>query len=294
MTMDVLCPNRDAVGESPLWNVAEQALYWVDIEGRALNRWRSRDQAFTRWATAERLACIALHAHGGLVAGMETGLFHLHPEADGSLVSQPIADLTHARPGMRANDGRCDRAGRFWFGTMVMDMSLAEPAGVLRRLDGRGLSAPQVDGLVTANGIAFSPDGTTMYLSDSHPSVQRIWAFDLGADGAPANRRLFVDMNVHPGRPDGAAVDADGCYWICANDAALVHRFTPNGRIDRSLRVPAGKPSMCAFGGAHLDELYITSIKPAWPLPGYDASLAGAVFVARPGVAGIAETPFLP
>lgn len=292
--MDVLCANRDAVGESPLWHVSEQALYWVDIEGRALNRWRARDAAVKRWSTPERLACIALHAHGGLLAGMESGLFHLQPLADGTLGWERVAGLSHRVDGMRCNDGRCDRAGRFWFGTMVMDMSLARAAGELRRFDSRGLSATLVDGLVTANGLGFSPDGRTMYLSDSHPSVQRIWAFDLSPEGVPSNRREFVDMNRHPGRPDGAAVDADGCYWICANDGGRVLRFTPDGRLDRSLAVPAAKPSMCAFGGARGDELYITTIAPAVPVDGYDASIAGAVFVARPGVAGLAETPFLP
>lgn len=290
--MDLLCTNRDAVGESPLWHPVEQALYWVDIEGRALNRWRAGDASFARWHTPERLACIGLHARGGFIAGMDSGLFHLRIDAADALASEPIAAFAHPQPGMRANDGRCDRTGRFWFGTMVMDMAIASAAGTLHRVDGGGMSRALVEGLVTANGLAFSPDGRTMYLSDSHPSVRRIWTFDLDADGTPTRRREFVDMNRHPGRPDGAAVDADGCYWTCANDAGLVHRFTPDGRLDRSLVVPAAKPSMCAFGGARLDELYITTIAPAKPSPDHDPTLAGAVFVARPGVTGLAERPF--
>lgn len=110
----------------------------------------------------------------------------------------------------------------------------------------------------------------------------------------PHARREFVDMNLHPGRPDGAAVDAEGGYWTCGNDAGLVHRFTPDGRLDRSIRVPAAKPAMCAFGGADLDLLFVTSIAPAQPAAGYDPQLAGAVFVVRPGVRGLAETPFQP
>ena len=101
-------------------------------------------------------------------------------------------------------------------------------------------------------------------------------------------------MTQHPGRPDGAAVDAEGGYWICANDAGFVHRFTPDGRLERSLRVPAAKPSMCAFGGPELEHLFVASITPAAPADGYDASLAGAVFVALPGVRGLAEVPFQP
>ena len=131
-----------------------------------------------------------------------------------------------------------------------------------------------------------------MYLSDSHPSVQTIWAFDYDtATATPSNRRVFVDMKPLPGRPDGAAVDADGCYWICGNDAGLVHRFTPDGKLDKSLAVPVKKPAMCAFGGANLDVLYVTSIRP----DGVDVSdqpLAGGVFALRPGVQGLAEPAF--
>ncbi len=112
------------------------------------------------------------------------------------------------------------------------------------------------DELITPNGLAFSPDGRTMYLSDSHPARQAVWAYDYDTDtGTPSNPRLFIDMNRYPGRPDGAAVDADGGYWICGNDAGQVHRFTPDGRLDRSLAVPVAKPAMCAFGGAGLDTL---------------------------------------
>jgi sugar lactone lactonase YvrE len=140
--------------------------------------------------------------------------------------------------------------------------------------------------------MAFSPDGRTMYLSDSHPSVQKIWAFDYDTStGTPSHRRLFVDMQSLPGRPDGAAVDVDGCYWICGNDAGLVHRFTPQGKLDQSLSVPVKKPAMCAFGGPALDTLFVTTIRPS----GIDLSdqpHAGAVFALRPGVQGMAEPVF--
>jgi len=289
--MELLLPHhRDSVGESPLWSPAEAALYWVDIEGRALRRWTSVDQRLQSWPTAERLACIALHADGGLVAGMDSGLFHLRPADDGSLAVDRLAHVI--QDGMRFNDGRCDRQGRFWAGTMVRDMGLASPAGGLYRCDEHGLSAPLVDGLLTPNGLAFSPDGRTLYLSDSHPAVQRIWTLPLHDDGSLGTRQLFVDMSNLPGRPDGAAMDAEGGYWVCANDAGLVHRFAPDGRLDRSIPVPTSKPSMCSFGGPGLDLLFITSIRPAAPT-GDDLALGGAVFVTRPGVCGLAETPFL-
>lgn len=282
-----------SVGESPLWAPHEQALYWVDIEGRALHRWQAASARAQTWALAERPGCIALHALGGLVCALESSLVHLQVHDDGHVDLVTLASVEHPQPGMRFNDGRCDRSGRFWVGSMVMNMALAAPAGQIARLAGRALTRPLSDPLTVPNGLAFSPDGATMYLSDSHPSVQLVWAFDLAADGTPTGRRVFIDMNHHPGRPDGAAVDVDGCYWTCANDAGLVHRFTPDGRLDRSLAVPVSKPSMCAFGGARLDELFITSIRPAMPPPEQNL-LAGATFVCRPGVQGLAETAFQP
>jgi sugar lactone lactonase YvrE len=292
--VETVAPVRCRVGESPLWSVAEQALWWVDIEGRALHRLDPTGGVATAWETDERLGCIALHAGGGFVGAMETGIFHLRPHADGRLDVTRLASVQHPREGMRFNDGRCDRDGRFWSATMVRDMALGLVDGALYRFDARGLSAPLVPGLATGNGLAFSPDGRVLYLSDSHPSVQRIWRFDLGTDGALSNRREFVDMNAHPGRPDGAAVDVDGCYWTCATDAGALLRFTPQGRLDRALRLPVMKPTMCAFGGPALTDLYVTSLIPPKPADGWDPALAGAVLRLRPGVGGIAEQPFRP
>jgi len=291
IAVDVLGPARSQVGESPLWSGDAQALWWVDIEGRALNRHDARGGKTSTWRTAERLACIAPVTSGGLLAAMETGLFLLHPHADAELDAKALSSVSHPLVGMRFNDGRCDRNGRFWVSSMVRDMSLAAAKGALYRFDGRSLSAPLVSGLVSGYGLAFSPDGSTLYLSDSHPSVQRIWAFDLHADGTLSGRREFVDMNDYPGRPDGAAVDADGCYWICGNDAGALLRFTPEGRLDRALQLPVSKPSMCAFGGPSLDHMFVTSIVPVQPVGGYDATLDGAVLVLRPGVRGLPETP---
>jgi sugar lactone lactonase YvrE len=190
---------------------------------------------------------------------------------------------------MRFNDGRCDRQGRFRAGTMLMDMGAARSVGRVYALEDDGTLRTLLEGLIVPNGMAFSPDGRTMYLSDSHPQVQRIWSYHYDTDtGTPSNPRLFADMKSLPGRPDGAAVDQDGCYWICANDAGLVHRFTPAGALDRSLELPVKKPAMCAFGGPQLDTLYVTSIRPE----GVDLSdqpLAGGVFALDPGTRGIAE-----
>lgn len=297
MTAECVWDTRCGTGESPLWSVAEQALYWVDIPAGRLYRGDARSGDLCHWQAPEMLACIAERADAaGFVAGLESGVFALglpnDPANSVALEAERLAPASHAQAGMRFNDGRCDRQGRFWAGTMVMDMTANQAVGALYRYSVRRGLQPVLDGLVVPNGLAFSPDGRTMYLSDSHPSVQRVWAFDYDTDtGTPYNRRLFVDMKPLPGRPDGAAIDADGCYWICGNDAGLVHRFTPDGRLDRSLAVPVKKPAMCAFGGADLATLYVTSIRPSG-VDLTDQPLAGAVFALRPGVSGLPDPPF--
>jgi sugar lactone lactonase YvrE len=291
--MELLCDTRDRIGESPLWSVAEQALWWVDIEGRWLHRFDWALRAPGHWQLPERVGSIALHARGGLVVALESRIVHVRTDGEELAIVDTLAPAPWAgrRDDMRFNDGRCDRDGRFWVTGMVRDVALGDASGALYRLDERGLSPPLVDGLVTGNGLAFDAAGRTLYLSDSHPRVRRVWAFDLDAGGLPLRRREFVDMHRHAGRPDGAAVDAEGGYWTCANDAGLVHRFTPDGRLDRSIEVPVRKPAMCAFGGPDLDLMFITSIRPD-DGSGGDPELAGAVFVTRPGVAGLPETPF--
>ena len=282
---------RCGTGESPVWSAVEQALYWVDIPGRALHCWSPRT-GHRHWTGPEMLACIAPHAGASdqWIAGMESGLFTLAPQDDGTLATTAIAPVDHARTGMRFNDGRCDRQGRFWAGTMLMDMAAAAPVGRLYR-HAAGETTAQLDGFIVPNGLAFSPDGRTMYLSDSHPGVQTVWAFDYDtASGTPSNRRVFVDMTPLPGRPDGAAIDVDGGYWICGNDAGLVHRFTPQGKLDRSLAVPVKKPAMCAFGGPRLETLFVTSIRPGGDLS--DQPLAGGVFALSPGTQGLPEPSF--
>ena len=289
---------RCGTGESPVWSVDEQALYWVDIPAGQLYRGDAVTGELQRWQAPEMIACLAGLADGtGFIAGMESGVFCLRLPSDAAankLDAERVARVLHVRSGMRFNDGRCDRQGRFWAGTMVMDMSAQQAAGELYRLDAEAGLKRILNGLLVPNGLAFSPDGRTMYLSDSHPASQTVWAFDYDTEtGTPSNRRVFVDMKPLPGRPDGAAVDADGCYWICGNDAGFVHRFTPDGRLDRSVALPVKKPAMCAFGGADLSTLYVTSIRPA----GIDLSdqpQAGAVFALRPGVSGLPEPRFGP
>jgi sugar lactone lactonase YvrE len=294
MNAELVLEARNAVGESPVWLPSEQALYWVDIPARKLYRWQAASGRVDHWTAPEMIGCIAPRADGGWLCAMESGLFQMQTGEGGLLEGTQVATVVHSRRGMRFNDGRCDRQGRFRAGTMLMDMAPGLPVGALYSYESSGELKPIVSGLVVPNGLAFSPDGRTMYLSDSHPQVQRIWAFNYDTEtGATSGRRLFVDMMPLPGRPDGAAVDEDGCYWICGNDAGVIHRFTPAGKLDRSLRVPVRKPAMCAFGGPGLDTLYVTSIRPD-NVDLSDQPLAGGLFALRPGVRGLPEPACIP
>lgn len=282
-----------SVGESPVWRAQEAALYWVDIPARRICRFHPDTGNLETWTTDQMAACIAFCSDGSLIAGMGEGIHSLRLEP-GTVSARQLGAPVLPMSNMRFNDGRCDRQGRFWAGTMHMDMPAAHPVGALYRYTATdGLGGPMENGLLTQNGLAWSPSGDLMYLSDSHPKVQLIWVFDYDVDtGTARNRRLFVDMNQHPGRPDGAAVDVDGCYWTCANDGGQLLRFTPTGKLDKAIALPVKKPTMCAFGGSGLDTLYITSIRPQNESDLVEQPYAGAVFALRPGVQGLLETDF--
>ncbi len=285
--------HRDRVGESPVWSVAEQALYWVDIEGQRLNRleWATRLQS--SWKLPEQVGCIALSSRKTVIAAMETGIFEVELHAYADIKLTRLDTIVHPQSNMRFNDGRCDAKGRLWVSTMVRNTQLGQAVGGIYCLDANGLQGPVQEGFITPNGMAFSNDGQTAYLSDSHASKQMIWRHsfnkDTGTWGTPAE---WVDMKKFPGRPDGAAMDTENCYWICGNDAGLVHRFSPIGQLLQSIPLPVSKPAMCAFGGPDLRHMFVTSIQPAAPVVGFDSALDGAVFVCDPGVQGVPEPLF--
>ncbi len=285
---------QNSVGESPIWHSPTQALFWVDIVNRTVFSLSPSTGVARQWLLPEMVGAIAHIENDRWLLAMESGIFEAtlgastHPED-----LQIRLAAQHASSAMRFNDGRCDRQGRFLVSTMVNDMSAAKPLGSLVQL-GHGSSASYFrETLIVGNGLAFSNNGTTMYLSDSHPNMQYVWRHSYDVEnGVPSQRELFVDFNALDGRPDGAAIDADDCYWICANDGAAVYRFTPGGRLDQVVKLPVKKPSMCAFGGPDFDTLFVTSIRPE----GIDLSdqpLAGAVFAFRPGVKGLPESKFV-
>jgi sugar lactone lactonase YvrE len=288
LAVEVAVDVRCRVGESPLWDVRDACLHWVDISGQAVWRHDPATGRTTRWSTPEPVGCIAPRASGGFIAAMQTGVYAF--ELGDTLAPRLLAAALHPAP-QRFNDGRCDRQGRFWVGSMFPDPAQARRSGRLARLDAGVWSAPLLEDMIVPNGLAFSPDGRTLYASDSHADIATVWAFDYDpGTGRASGQRVFIDK-LPAGRPDGAAVDADGCYWICANDGAAVLRYTPAGKLDRRIDLPVAKPSMCAFGGAQLDTLYVTSIRPdgdgALAQP-----LAGAVFACRPGARGLVEPAY--
>ncbi len=279
------------VGESPVWHPVEQALYWTDIPASKLWRYDIDSGQTSHWSLPEMTGCIAMHQDGWLFAA-QTGLFTLAALTanEASPQWQRMTTVIHAKGGMRFNDGRCDRQGRFWAGTMLMNMAAGEQVGKLYRYSDGQIATPLADSMIVPNGMAFSPDGRRMYLSDSYPLRQRVWVYDYDPDrGVPQNRRVFIEA-LPAGRPDGAAVDQDGCYWICGNEAGTIYRYTPDGRLDRKLQVPVARIAMCAFGGSRLDTLFVTSIRAA------DAAtdaIDGAIFALNPGTCGIEEPAFL-
>lgn len=258
----------DELGECPIWDERIGALWWVDIHGRAIKRYDGTNVRIL--PMPEPPGSIALRREGGMVVALESGVFLLGTEAPQLLVRPPEHEA-----GLRFNDGRCDRAGRFWVGT------LAEPdfppRGVLYRVEHDGTHRVFRTGIQVPNSIAWSPNGRTMYFADS--PRHKIWAFDYDAErGEISGERIFA--SPHPGFPDGSCVDADGCLWNAEWGARRVVRYTPAGKIDRIVEVPAEKPSCCCFGGPQLDTLYITT-----------ADRAG-LFAVTPGVHGLAESRF--
>ena len=287
--VDCVLDVKAQLGEAPLWCEREQVLWWADIEGRALHRFDPATGRDTSIALPKRIGCFALREGGGFVVALEDGFHFL--DGQGGLV--PIIDPEADRPGNRFNDGTTDPAGRMIAGTMPMGPR--EPVGALYRLWPDRRCERLFDRLTVTNGCAFSPDGRVFYFSDSEASVRTIWACDYDVEGGGiSNRRVFVDTHGLAGRPDGGAVDADGCYWMAGVGGWQLVRFTPAGAVDRIIEVPVEKPTKVAFGGAMLDTLFVTSIGTGLSA-GTEARQpqAGGIFATRvPGVVGLVQPRF--
>ena len=273
MEVECILQAHDRFGESPVWSSTEAALYWVDVTSPAVRRWRPSTGELRTWPMPEDIGSIGLRRAGGLIAGMRSGLYRIDL-ATGAVA--PVAAPETANPDTRFNDGKCDRAGRFWSGTL--DDRNFTPIGALYRLDADGACHRMADGFVLVNGIAWSPDDRTMYVADSRREVVHAWDFDI-ASGEIDNQRPFISTEDIPGRVDGATVDRDGCYWCAHVRGGEVAQYDPDGQRMRRIRLPVRYPLMCTFGGAALDTLFVTtSTALVTPEEAESQPLAGALF----------------
>lgn len=291
MAVEITCVAdvRSEVGEGAFWDAEEQALFFVDIPTGTL--FRLRHGHLDRWDFGEPLGCLALDPKGRAILALKSG-FHRVDLATGArqFIDNPEAD----RPSNRFNDGAVDRQGRFWAGTMKL-AGPPERTGAFYRFDRDHTITRHFDGTFTTNGLAFSPDGRTMYFSDSNPEVRTIWACDYNTDtGVPTNQRVFFDTRQVAGRPDGGTVDAEGFYWMAGVGGWQLVRIRPDGVVDRIVDMPVEKPSRPWFGGPDLDVLYVTSLR-AGLTPGTEGRQpqAGGLFaVTGLGVRGLAQPRF--
>ena len=280
---------RAELGEGPVWDGTAEELLWVDILGRRVHRYRPADGSSRTFETPSPVGAVATRSNGGLVLALEDG-FWLQDPGDGSGGLRRLAEVESDVPGNRMNDGKVDPRGRFWAGTMAYD---GRPgAGSLYRLDPDGQVTRVLDGVTTSNGLGWSPDRRVMYYIDT--PTQRVDVFDYEErTGEISDRRTLVEIPSDAGSPDGMTVDAEGFLWIALWRGWAVRRYSPDGRLERSIRVPVSQVSSCTFGGPGLAELYITS---AATELGPDELLAqphaGGLFRWHPGVSGLPAHPF--
>jgi sugar lactone lactonase YvrE len=279
--IDVVLPERAALGECPLWDGRIDRLYWIDIDGLTLHR--------TDPATGTDEVVEMPGRPGSMVLTDDIDRFVVAVEhriidvvwstgvCTDRLVIEPDDRVT------RFNDGRCDAAGRYWVGTMEDPAASRTFAGSLYRIDDLAtgdFTTARTDVGIT-NGLAFSPDGETMYWADSNHGT--VWAYDYDlATGSQSNERVFLDFDDLPGLPDGACVDADGRYWVACVTGNAVLCATPDGTVERIIDLPVSMPTMPAFGGPALDTLFITSIAAG-------NEIDGALLALDVGARGVAE-----
>jgi len=246
---------RASLGESPVWSVAEQVLYWVDIKAPALNRFDPATGQNIVMPMPESIGCFAIRTAGGFVVALRSGIWTA--SARGAL-ERKIAAAPYDPTRHRFNDGRCDRQGRFFPGSMNERRDTA--SGALYRLDDNDALVEVLGGIMIANGLAWSPDGRTMYHADTPTHTVRVFDYDVST-GTPSNPRIFARWMGEKDRPDGAAIDNDGNYWSAFYGGEKIVQISPDGALIAEYPVPALCPTMCAFGGADLKTLYVTSAR---------------------------------
>ena len=278
---------RCELAEGPLWDPDSATIYWVDILGKAVWRADAGGGNPRKWDMPAHIGAMALRRNGGAVVALATGFFSLD-FATGrcQVLAEPAAGQTRTR----FNDGKVDRRGRLLAGSM--DYGERDPLGALYRLDADLGCTRLMDGFTIFNAPCWSPDGRTFYYADSARGTLFAADYDLKS-GTISRSRIFVGPDVAPGAPDGATVDAEGYVWNARWGAGRVIRFTPDGRIDRTIEVPAKKTTSIAFGGPDMDWIYITSMKdPALPDDPADPESGSVYLVTGAGIKGIPEPRF--
>ena len=284
---EIVVDAGNELGEGVLWSPAHGEVQWTDIFGRRFWAHSPSDGQVRSVPLPDRLGCFAPLGGPSILAGFAGGLEMFDLEKG---TRKLIDAIEQDRPTTRVNDGRLDRCGRFVFGTMDEDPSGARPLGQIWSFGGRRARV-LASGVRIANSIAFSPDGRRMYFADTPEKRIRLYDYDLDS-GVLSGERVFVTVEG-PGFPDGSTVDAEGCLWNAEWGGGRVVRYRPDGRVDRVLPLPASQVTCCAFGGARLDRLYVTTAR-----TGLDPDMlaaephAGALFAFEVGVSGLADASF--
>jgi L-arabinonolactonase len=276
------------LGEGPSWDSTVGVLYWVDIKRPAVFRFHPMLGQTGFWPMPRPVGCVApTCARNRLVFADEAGFGFLNLIT--GAIGRDVDPESHVA-GNRFNDGKVDRRGRLWAGTI--DDRYVEPTGSLYRFDASGSVHRMASGFICSNGLGWSPDDRTMYFTDS--TVRKIWAYEFDlSTGELGERRVFASFAADDGEPDGLTVDTQGFVWSAIWDGWRLVRFAPDGAVDREIPMPVQRPTSCTFGGPELRTLYVTS---ACVELGWNAlkrgPLAGALFALECDVPGLAETPF--
>lgn len=283
MQITMLDLPRCVVGEGPVWDVAEQALYYIDILEQKIFRWDPESGDLARWDVPDMVGSMALRQGGGAIVALVTGIHSLDFET-GEV--EPLALMEPADPAIQLADGKVDRAGRFVFGTS--HRKAQEPAGGLYSFGTDGRIAQLDSGIILGNGPCWSPDNRTLYHADSMRHM--IYAYDYDIEtGKALNRRELFDSSAYGPIPDGATVDASGDLWVAICEGGVVLRLTSSGEVRQVIEMPVRCPASCMFFGPKLDRLFVPSIDPTF-MGRPDNDQAGRSFVIDGlGVTGLAE-----
>ena len=280
--VEVAVAERAIIGESPTWSSEEQALYWVDIKAPALYRYSPVTQHIKSWRLTSEVGAFALCTNNGAVVGLRQGIFRLD---FGTGALHQLAPPPFDPRLFRFNEGICDQTGRFWVGVMFDPLAGGQvpQKGYLHSFTMEGGLKREDDYAELHNGMAIGVDGTQFFMSHSNEGKIFVRDFDAlsGTLGVPME---FARISSDVGIPDGAAIDADGCYWCAIHGGGRLRRYTPGGKIDREILLPVSKPTMCAFAGERLDLLYVTSASEGI---GSNEPMAGALLRLEPGVRGL-------